>query len=119
MTLHQLGSLNEDELAMALYIVNCLEPKILTYELGRRLLCSIKHHKLCERVVKSEPFINELGMPILVSLKSKLGISIDGGTSGVAGSNSTSGTSGVDGTSGTSGTSGINGTSGTSGSGGV
>jgi len=59
-TLHQLGSLNEDELAMALYIVNCLEPKILTYELGRRLLCSIKHHKLCERVVKSEPFINEL-----------------------------------------------------------
>jgi len=106
-TLHQLGSLNEDELAMALYIVNCLEPKILTYELGRRLLCSIKHHKLCERVVKSEPFINELGMPILVNLKSKLGISIDSGTGGVADSNGTSDTSGSSCTSDTSGSSGV------------
>ncbi len=96
-TLHQLNSLTDDEIAVVLYIVNCLEPKILPYELGPRLLCSIKHHKLCERVVKSEPFINELGMPILVSLKSKLGISIDSGTSGSSGTSGTSGTSGSSG----------------------
>ena len=106
-TLHQLNSLTDDEIAVVLYIVNCLEPKVLPYELGPRLLCSIKHHKLCERVVKSEPFINELGMPILVSLKSKLGISIDSGTGGVAGSNGTSDTSGSSCTSDTSGSSGV------------
>lgn len=74
MRLEQLNSLNDNELALCLYIINHVEPKLLPYEISPRLLCSIDDDKLNNYINGSESKLNGCGTDIFNSLRLKLGI---------------------------------------------
>lgn len=76
MTLEQLNSLNEDEVAMLWYIVNKLNTPVLPgVELEPNLFPSIRKPFLIHRIIKAEESIVDTAKPIYAELKTKLGIS--------------------------------------------
>lgn len=73
MTIDQLRSLNDDETAMLWYIINKLQPPVLsTDEMDPSVFTSINKYHLVERVLKAEQFIKDEAKPIYESLKLKL-----------------------------------------------
>jgi hypothetical protein len=74
MTLYQLESLTEEELGMALYIVNTLKPLKPSIELPPRGLTWLRKGELEKRLMESFSFIKPEAHPIYSSLLNKLGI---------------------------------------------
>jgi hypothetical protein len=75
MTLNQLETLTEDELALALYIVNVIEPlDIPKMQFEPRQLTWFRHEALVEKLVRAFPKLLPEGHPIFVSLMEKLGV---------------------------------------------
>lgn len=74
MTLSQLDSLNEDELALLWFIINKVTPTVMSWEMEPSLFCSINHTKLVNRIIQCEKFIKPEHMDKFTGLKSKLGI---------------------------------------------
>lgn len=75
MTLNQLKTLTEDEMALALYIVNVIEPlDIPKIELEPRHLTWFRHDALVHKLVRAFPRLLPEGHPIFVSLMEKLGV---------------------------------------------
>lgn len=75
MTLNQLETLTEDELALALYVVNVIEPlDIPKMQFEPRQLTWFRHEALVEKLVRAFPKLLPEGHPIFVSLMEKLGI---------------------------------------------
>ena len=74
MTLSQLESLNEYELSFLCFIVNKVNPSVMSWEMEPRLFCSIKHNRLVDRIVQCEKFIKPEHMDKFTGLKLKLGI---------------------------------------------
>jgi hypothetical protein len=65
-------NLSEDELAMLLFIVNAVSPKILNYEITPNLIPSINHDALTGRVLQCEQFIKDEYKHIFNEMKRKL-----------------------------------------------
>ena len=74
MTLSQLSSLTDDELCIALHIVNVIDPVKPPLEITRSGLTWFKHDMLAEKLVKAFPHLKEEAIPIYSSLLTKLGI---------------------------------------------
>lgn len=74
MTLSQLHSLNEDEVALLWFIINKVNPPVLSWEMDPLLFCSINHTKLVNRILQCDKFIKPEHMDKFTSLKNKLGI---------------------------------------------
>ena len=77
MTLNQLYDLNEDELAMALYVVNVIAPPVvpkMTFE--PRHLTWFRHEYLIKKFLDAFPKLNPDGHATYVSLMQKLGVCI-------------------------------------------
>jgi len=73
MTLEQLKSLNDDELAMLWYAVNKTTPPILAnIEVEPEIFCSIRPHAIFHRIDQIEPAIKEEHKSIYLSLRAKL-----------------------------------------------
>lgn len=78
MTLNQLQTLTEDELAMALYIVNTISPPgIPPGPFEPRELTWFKHHALIQKFIDSFPKIKPECHTIYKSLMEKLGMKIE------------------------------------------
>lgn len=78
MTIHQLNTLTEDELAMALYIVNNISPpKIPPGPFEARHLTWFKHNALIHKFLESFPKIKPEGHAIFSSLMEKLGAKVE------------------------------------------
>ena len=78
MTLNQLQSLSEDELAMALYIVNNISPPgIPPLPFDPRELTWFKHNLLVQKFIDSFPRIKPEAHHIYKSLMEKLGMKIE------------------------------------------
>ncbi len=78
MTLAQLEDLNEDELAMVLYVVNHIAPPVvpqMTFE--PRNLTWFKHDELIKKMLNSFSRLKPEGHAIYVSLMQKLGVCIE------------------------------------------
>ena len=74
MTLEQLHSLTEDEVAMLWGIVNMGNPPVIAgYQMEPVLFPSIKDHKLRERVNQFDKYVKPEYIGIYTSLRSKLG----------------------------------------------
>jgi hypothetical protein len=77
MTLDQLNSLDENELAMALYIVNHISPpSALKVELTPRNLTWFKHHMLIQKIVDVFPQVLPESHGTFSSLLQKMGVTI-------------------------------------------
>jgi len=77
MTLAQLESLTEDELAMALFIVNHISPlDIPKMELQPRNLTWFKHDALTKKLMDAFPRVRPEGHETFVSMMQKLGITV-------------------------------------------
>jgi hypothetical protein len=75
MTLNQLETLTEDELALALYVVNVIEPlEAPKMEFEPRHLTWFRHQALVEKLVRAFPKLLPEGHPTFVSLMEKLGV---------------------------------------------
>lgn len=74
MTLNQLESLTEDELAIALYVVNTLRPVKPPIEIPPRGLTWFKKGMLEQKLVECFNNVNPEAHPIYSSLLSKLGV---------------------------------------------
>jgi len=75
MTLEQLKSLNEDEMAMLWYIANKMERPVITgVEFPIELFTSIDNANLNLRVINAKPQVKEEAMAVYDSLKVKMGI---------------------------------------------
>lgn len=74
MTLSQLKSLNEDEVALLWFIINKVNPSVMSWEMDPSLFCSIKHNRLVDRIRQCDKFIKPEHMDKFTSLKTKLGI---------------------------------------------
>ena len=77
MTLNQLETLTEDELAVALYIVNVIAPPVapvMTFE--PRHLTWFKHDMLIKKFLEVFPRLKPEGHATYVSLMQKLGVNI-------------------------------------------
>jgi len=78
MTLSQLESLSDDELAMALYIVNVLKPvQPPIGEINPRGLTWFKHDLLVKKILDCFPLVKPEHHPIFVSLLDKLGVKVE------------------------------------------
>jgi len=75
MTLSQLHSLNEDELALLWFIINKVSPPVVCWEMEPSLFCSINHQKLINRINQCDKFVKPEHMDKFTSLRTKLGIS--------------------------------------------
>lgn len=74
MTLEQLHSLSEDEVAMLWGIINMGNPPVLAgQELESSLFPFIKDHKLKDRVIQFDKYVKPEYIELYNSLKSKLG----------------------------------------------
>jgi hypothetical protein len=74
MTLDQLQSFTEDEVAMLWGIVNMGNPPVLTgQQMEPSLFPFIKGHKLKDRVIQFDKYVKPEYIEIYNSLKSKLG----------------------------------------------
>lgn len=74
MTLNQLHSLTEDEVAMLWGVVNMGNPPVLTgQQMEPELFPFIKDHKLKERVIQFDKYVKPEYIELYNSLKSKLG----------------------------------------------
>jgi hypothetical protein len=75
MTLNQLQTLTEEELALALYIVNVVEPTELPkMEFKPRHLTWFKRDALLQKFIRAVPKLNPQGFAVLASLFFKLGV---------------------------------------------
>lgn len=75
MTIEQLTSLTDDELAMCLFIVNVFDPvSFPKMEITRSHMLSYKHDMLVHTLIKAFPRIKPEAYPIFVSLMKKLGV---------------------------------------------
>lgn len=75
MTLNQLETLTEDEVSMALFIVNHVFPlESPKMELSPRHLTWFKHDALIKKLIAAFPRIKPEGHAIYVSLMAKLGV---------------------------------------------
>lgn len=74
MTLDQLNSLTDEELGMALYIVNVLKPIETNPNLSPRLLTAIKHPALVQKIVESFDLVKPEAHEVYSSLLKKLGV---------------------------------------------
>lgn len=73
MTLEQLYSLNEDEIAMLWYIVNKIDKPVLAgIELEPQLFTAINKKTLIQRINNAESLIKEESKAVYESLKSKV-----------------------------------------------
>jgi hypothetical protein len=72
MTLEQLNKLDNNEIFILLYLIN--NRKILPYDIGVDLICSIKHDFLCKIIIEGSDRLNDYGNEILNSIKFKLGL---------------------------------------------
>lgn len=78
MTLDQLNSLNDDELAMLWYAINKMQPPALAgVELDVSLFCAVKADAINNRVMQLESAIKDEHKEIYTSLKQKLGINVE------------------------------------------
>lgn len=77
MTLSQLESLTEDELAMCLFVVNVVLPVKPPLEIPPRGLTWFKHDMLVKKLMDSFQHVNPDAHPIFVSLMHKLGVKVD------------------------------------------
>lgn len=78
MTLQQLSNLNEDELAIALYIVNRIDPLgCPKVELNPRHLTWFKHDMLVKKLLNSFPRLKPEGHATYTSLMEKLGVKVE------------------------------------------
>lgn len=78
MTLNQLESLTEDELAMCLYVVNVISPPdIPKVEFTARNLTWFRHDMLVQKLVDATPKVKEEAHDIYFSLLGKLGVKIE------------------------------------------
>lgn len=78
MTLNQLNTLTDDELGIALYIVNHISPPIIPPPpFEPRNLTWWKHQALVQIFIDAFPQIKPEGHPIYTSLMEKLGIKIE------------------------------------------
>lgn len=73
MTLAQFESLTEDELAMALYIVNTLTP-VMPYEIPPKGLMWFRKGALESRIQAAFPHVLKEAHPVFSSLLTKLGV---------------------------------------------
>jgi len=74
MTLDQLDSLTEDELVMALYIVNHLFPVSLVGEISPRGLTWFRKGELEKKIQQAFPHIKREAHPVFSGLLNKLGL---------------------------------------------
>jgi hypothetical protein len=74
MTLSQLDSLTEDELAMCLHVVNILQPVKPPLEIQPRGLTWFKHDMLVKKIVDSFQEVKPEHHSVYVSLLQKLGV---------------------------------------------
>ena len=75
MKLYQLETLTEDEVAMALYIVNFIDPPCCPkIEFSVRDLTWFKHDMLVQKLVNAFPKLLPDAHPIFLSLMEKLGV---------------------------------------------
>lgn len=72
MTLHQLNSLTEDELALALYVVNTLSPVGAVGEIPPRGLTWFRKGMLEQKLHQCFPHLTKEAHPIFSSLLTKL-----------------------------------------------
>lgn len=78
MTLNQLETLTEDELAMVLYVVNVIShPGIPKIEFTSRQLTWFNHDMLIQKLVDAIPQVKEENQPNYVSMLEKLGAKIE------------------------------------------
>ena len=78
MTLNQLATLTEDELALALYVVNILShPGIPKGEFTPRELTWFKKDALNHKLMEAVPKLAPEAHPIFISLMSKLGLAVE------------------------------------------
>lgn len=78
MTLNQLQTLTEDELAMALYIVNHISPPVIPpLPIYARDLTWFNHQALVQKFLDSFPKIKPEGHAIFQSLMEKLGMKVE------------------------------------------
>lgn len=76
MTLNQLQTLNEDEIAMALFVVNNIFPTLPPMEYSPRNLTWIKHDILIKKLTDAFPKVKPEAHPIFASLMEKLGVKV-------------------------------------------
>lgn len=74
MTLSQLHSLDEDEIALLWFIINKVNPPVVSWEMDPSLFPSINHQKLMDRVLQCEKFIKPEHLSKFSSLKNKLSV---------------------------------------------
>jgi len=74
MTLEQLKSLNDDEIALALYIVNVHAPSLTGVEIPTQGLTWFKKGALEKKIGESFPALKKEAHPVFSSLLNKLGI---------------------------------------------
>lgn len=75
MTKEQLNSLTDDELAMLWYMVNHIQPTVITgQEVEVEVFTSIRHPFLVRRIKAVENLVSDAGKEVYSSLKTKLGI---------------------------------------------
>jgi hypothetical protein len=78
MTLNQLQTLTEDELAMALYIVNVIDPLTLPQmEFTPQQLVWFKHDMLIQKLLNAFPRLKPEAFSIYLSLMEKLGVKVE------------------------------------------
>lgn len=77
MTLNQLNSLTEEELEMALFIVNCLENSSNKIQYNPQNLTWFKHDAIIKKFLRAFNQLKPEGHSIYVSLMKKLGIHIE------------------------------------------
>lgn len=73
MTLEQFDSLTEDEMAMALYIVNHISP-VVSYEIPPKGLLWFRKGALEARIQAAFPHVLKEAHPVFSSLLNKLGV---------------------------------------------
>src|SRR5690348_8372078 len=78
MTLNELETLTEDELALALYIVNVIEPvQVPKMEFEPRHLTWFKRDALIQKLLRAVPRMHPEGHPIFISLMAKIGVTVE------------------------------------------
>lgn len=77
MTLSQLSSLTEDELAMCLYIVNVLQPTEPPLEIPAKGLVWFKRDALIKKVTDVFPQVKPEYHSIYLSLLEKMGVKVE------------------------------------------
>lgn len=77
MTIEQLESLNEEELGMALYIVNVIAPVRPPMEISTRGLLWFKRDSLIKKFLDVFPKLKPEGHAIYTSLMLKLGVAVE------------------------------------------